>query len=233
MKPKNFKVRPLILCALLLLAFMPFKAMAQACTNPNANLGDFIYNNTHEVFQGCTQRGWMGFHQIPDCPLIGSTCADGTKYAGSISGTRLFVTPADQHAAAYWGTYNFTTGETSMTDGITNTNNLVVHVTNGDGTYNPTPDAAPNGTPNAGLICYNLVANGYSDWYLPARDELNVIYTNRVAIGGLSADGYWSSTENNATTAWGQIFTNSGGNQGVQVNGGKQTTDGAVRCVRR
>lgn len=39
---------------------------------------------------------------------------------------------------------------------------------------------------------------GYSDWYLPSRDELIKLYLNREALGGFLADGgsrYWSSSE--------------------------------------
>jgi hypothetical protein len=37
---------------------------------------------------------------------------------------------------------------------------------------------------------------GYSDWYLPSKNELNQLYNNKVAIGGFANSNYWSSTEN-------------------------------------
>jgi hypothetical protein len=39
---------------------------------------------------------------------------------------------------------------------------------------------------------------GYMDWYLPSKDELNLLYENRLAIGGFATTGhatYWSSTQ--------------------------------------
>ena len=58
----------------------------------------------------------------------------------------------------------------------------------------------------AARLCGDLVQGGYSDWYLPSKDELNALYINRLAIGGFASDYYWSSTENNSTEAWSQNF---------------------------
>jgi hypothetical protein len=39
--------------------------------------------------------------------------------------------------------------------------------------------------------------NGYTDWYLPSLAVLDVLYTNRAAIGGFNdSSRYWSSDEN-------------------------------------
>ncbi|HZV69210.1 MAG TPA: DUF1566 domain-containing protein [Saprospiraceae bacterium] len=67
------------------------------------------------------------------------------------------------------------------------------------------------GCPTAGIaarICGDLVLNGYSDWYLPSKDELNKLYLSRVAIGGFIASGYWSSSEVDNNNAWFQNFNN-------------------------
>ena len=69
----------------------------------------------------------------------------------------------------------------------------------------------------AAKLCNDLVLNGYDDWYLPSKDELNRLYLNRGAIGGfvytaspLIAGYYWSSSVNidptYSNTAWGQSF---------------------------
>lgn len=52
-------------------------------------------------------------------------------------------------------------------------------------------------------LCKDLAYNGYSDWELPTKNELDHIYTNLYLnnIGGLS-NYYWSSTENDFNDAW-------------------------------
>jgi len=49
-------------------------------------------------------------------------------------------------------------------------------------------------------------------WHLPTKDELNVLYQNKDAIGGFASSYYWSSTETGTNGAWQQSFNS--GNQG-------------------
>jgi hypothetical protein len=58
--------------------------------------------------------------------------------------------------------------------------------------------------------CRELVNNGYSDWYLPTKDELNKLYNAKSAVGGFSDYYYWGSTEVSADDAWSQGFGNGG-----------------------
>jgi len=57
--------------------------------------------------------------------------------------------------------------------------------------------------------CNDLVLNGYSDWYLPSKDELDKLYINRNIIGGFTNNVYLSSTEFDTLKAWGQNFLSS------------------------
>ncbi len=43
-------------------------------------------------------------------------------------------------------------------------------------------------------LCKSLVLNSYSDWYLPSRDELSLMFTNRVIIGNFVVNGVYISS---------------------------------------
>ncbi|TVQ88501.1 MAG: DUF1566 domain-containing protein [Bacteroidetes bacterium] len=91
----------------------------------------------------------------------------------------------------------------------------------------------------AARICNELQvtedAITYGDWYLPSKEELNLMWENKAVIdstaianGGSSfgSNYYWSSTETNAFRAWGQLFST-----GSQVFSEKDETD-RVRAIR-
>lgn len=56
----------------------------------------------------------------------------------------------------------------------------------------------------AAKVCNDLILNGYCDWYLPSKDELNKLYLNKLAIGGFQNSYYWTSSENFGMYAWAQ-----------------------------
>ena len=144
---------------------------------------------------------------------IGSSFGGG-KVASIESTYILIAASTDISTGAQWGCQGTTTGATSTTDGPTNTTTIV------------------NTCSTAGIaarLCNDHVSGGYSDWYLPARDELHhKLYPNRVAIGGFNTDsGYWSSTEYDSGNAWAVNFYP--GNECVN----SKFSSNLVRCVRR
>jgi len=68
-------------------------------------------------------------------------------------------------------------------------------------------------TNRAAQLCNDLTVEGYMDWFLPSKDELNLMYTNlKVAgVGGFTDVYYWSSSDYDASHAWLQDFND--GNQ--------------------
>jgi hypothetical protein len=77
--------------------------------------------------------------------------------------------------------------------------------------------------------CATLDVHGHDDWYLPAINELIVLWNGRDAIGPFQAAPHWSSTEDHWHTAWGYDFE---GPWGFAPTSWPKTTDFAVRCVR-
>lgn len=113
----------------------------------------------------------------------------------------------------YNGSYT-TTGATGTTLGTGNANTNTIVTSQGTGSY-------------AAKICYDLVTGGYSDWFLPSRDELNKLYINKLLIGNFAGTNYWSSSEASSIMAMNQDFYN-----GSQQGGYKDNYTYYVRAIR-
>jgi hypothetical protein len=68
--------------------------------------------------------------------------------------------------------------------------------------------------------------NGFADWFLPSKGELNLLYLQKDVVGSFASFYYWSSSESNSFVAWDQNF-----GDGSQFDGNKNGTLG-VRAVR-
>ena len=47
-----------------------------------------------------------------------------------------------------------------------------------------------------------------SDWHLPTKTELKLLYEHRIIVGNFTKDDYWSSIELDSNSAWIQGFLN-------------------------
>jgi len=96
-----------------------------------------------------------------------------------------------------------------------------------------------DGSTYAARICNDLqITEGgktYGDWYLPSKEELNLMYQNKGTIdatatsnggSGFASVPYWSSTETSPSYAWKQNF-----NSGNNLDSYKARTE-RVRAVR-
>jgi hypothetical protein len=90
----------------------------------------------------------------------------------------------------YNGT-NTATGATSTLFGSGNANTNTIVLSQGVGNY-------------AAKMCSDLVLLGYSDWYLPSKDEFWRVNQIQQTYGGWLDSGYkyWTSSENNSSSAW-------------------------------
>ena len=117
-------------------------------------------------------------------------------YLDSTGQHGLIVATADQSEGIQWynGSY-MVTGATGTAIGTGSANTDAIISVQG-----------PTETSYAAGLARDYNGGGYTDWYLPSKDELNQLYVNRAVIGGLTEYDYWSSTELGIFIAWRQFF---------------------------
>ena len=129
---------------------------------------------------------------------IGDTHQGGIIfYLDGNGGGLLSALPISYFNEVEWGCYGtLLSGE----DGI-------VIGTGAQNTINIEAECNTPGT--AADICANLTLGGYSDWFLPSKDELNQMYLNigegnALGLGNIGDfdNSYWSSTERDSNSAW-------------------------------
>ena len=96
----------------------------------------------------------------------------------------------------------------------------------GTGKANTAAIKATCGAGTAAQVAANYSLNGFTDWYLPSKDELNLLYAQKTRVGGFANNDYWSSTVYGANLVWNQDFFD-----GFQYYNSKYTTL-PVRAVR-
>lgn len=126
----------------------------------------------------------------------------------------LICTEYDQSFSAEWGCEGLDIPQTSYPlNGAINTYYIIQNC------YQPGI---------AARICHFSILEGYDDWFLPAKDQLDSMYVNLHlhGLGEFSDTWYWSSMRYNENDAWGQNFMN-----GYQQEYPKNT-EMRVRAVR-
>ena len=116
---------------------------------------------------------------------------DGWRY--------LEAAPADLENSKTWDGVDVSKNgtETGIGSGKLNTE-LIIAIANIKGVKN-----------NPAQLCRAYKLNGYSDWFLPSRDELDLMYKNlkQKGLGGFDSGWwYWSSSYNWGDNMYGQHF---------------------------
>jgi hypothetical protein len=215
-------------------------AQRDAITSPTQGLIIFCANcaGGEGELQIKLTSSWINLHNGGDVndppPIVGDfyqgcvvfyIFVDGdTDYiAGQTHG--LIAAVADQSSGIRWHNgSDVTTGATATAvgKGVENTNFIIT--------------AQGTGLLHAAGLARAYTGGGFTDWFLPSKDELNKMYTNRAMINTTASaysgsnfvtSTYWTSTESASNKAWAQDFYD-----GSQLNGLKYLSGISVRAVR-
>jgi hypothetical protein len=155
--------------------------------------------------------------------IIGQTYAGGIVFwVDPINSAHGLVVTSPNVGNVKWHNGDYvTTGATDSTIGTGAGNTQTIIDVQGDGSY-------------AAQLCDELTLNGYDDWYLPSKHDLQTMYENvgqgsvlgNIANFGGSGVSYWSSTEATNDHAWYMYFPT-----GVQYQGAKANPM-YIRAVR-
>ncbi|MCL2469856.1 MAG: DUF1566 domain-containing protein, partial [Alphaproteobacteria bacterium] len=176
---------------------------------------------------------------LGDCTgdvAVGTMCQDGTIYVGITPDglVKMYATACDMGQTWNGSTCTGVRIETSWNDGSIGNDVDTGFTSSVTGLFNTAGLVALGTSPppapyHAARFCGNLTVHGHSDWYLPARNELNVMFhaSDLGTLSNFHKNSYHSSTEGSSSTAYRQSF-----NDGYGVNGYKYVSQ-AVRCVRK
>jgi len=142
-----------------------------------------VYNTTINLPLFYNGSEWL---KLDGSLYIGKSYAGGIIFYVDNTGEHGYVCAEnDQSTGAEWGCVGTDipgANGTAVGTGVQNTIDI---------------EAGCTTTGTAADICANLSLNSYSDWFLPSKDELNLMYTNLYlkGFGGFTSTRYWSSSE--------------------------------------
>jgi hypothetical protein len=191
-----------------------------------------VYYWQYRSFDGTSWGAWNGPYSFVGGYDIGDTGPAGgiIFYDDEADGSDdypwryLEAAPAStEWTSKEWGGYGTTVGGTSTAigSGAANTAAIVARY----GTAEPYSGL----TDYAAKLCAELTYGGYDDWFLPSKDELDLMNDNLhlAGYGGFASDYfYWSSSQLGSSYAWRQYFGS--GYQGSS----RKYYNGSVRAMR-
>lgn len=125
--------------------------------------------------------------------------------------------PADLNSPYQWSSV-----ENAFVNGLT-----ALPTGRGSGSANTDAIIGQSGhTYSAAQVCRDYAGGGFTDWFLPSRDELFLLFNEKAVVGGFSDATYWSSSETSTDLSCSLNFVN--GNQTIGSKGSTQR----IRAIR-
>ena len=176
-----------------------------------------MYVRTGANIQEITfQNNWVGK------PTLGGIVFHVYRDSNNIEHGLICSVVEQSTSSQYSNITSASVGSTTTWNGQTNTNLMAAQTSASSGAW---------------LDCNNYTYFGYSDWYLPSIDELNLLSNNRFNVnktlstimGATQIEGvdYWSSTQFDATRSYNYNF-----NAGYADYNNKTSTY-RVRAIRQ
>ncbi len=186
-------------------------APARSYTWPTAlSDGDTLYWRVKAVDDAGSEGAWSSIASLAiRVYVIGDTGPAGgivfyDKGSYSSGWRYLEAAPSDIEVSGdfthVWGGRGTSVGGTGTAVGTGAANTTAIVAKYG------TSDPYHNTGNYAARLCDLYTYGGYSDWFLPSKDELNLMYQNKGTIGGFASSNYWRSSEYDSNSAWDQYF---------------------------
>jgi hypothetical protein len=178
------------------------------------------YNPDADMADGSCIYPELGYDCDGTQDQVGDYVEGGIIFQINEDGTGLVSALEDLPSTYQWGCRGNVTGADGLAigTGLQNTLDVSQH------------DCSKTLTAASEALVYE--SQGYSDWYLPSKDELVEMY-NTIGyggpegnIGGFVKESYWSSSEHGSNGAWYVSFGN------VSTNYNKKHRSSRVRVIR-
>jgi len=212
-------------------SIIPDPTIADKVTSSGSGTGTFTavatglsFNTTYYIRAYATNSAGTAYGNTVVFTTTDSDFAIGELYGGGIifyidnTGEHGLVTAEKNQDKVFWSNESMVTGATATAVGTGQANTTtIVNV------------LAPFGIHSAAKVCDDLDLNGFTDWFLPSKDELNLMFANLVPLelGNFGWDSFWSSSETSLSNAWEQNFR-----LGEQHDWNKNINTYHVRAVR-
>ncbi len=171
-------------------------------------------NNSIPCFKLTSHPASVSGLQQANTHKVGERFGGGVVFYVDSTGQHGLIASEKDQKKAKWYNGNFIITKASGTAvGTGQANTTAIVESQGKGVY-------------AASICDQLVLNGFSDWFLPSKDELDLLRSKKGVVGGFDNLSYWTSTEYGINYAWGQNFRS-----GAQDYGNKNSLP-AFRAIR-